>query len=231
MKTVFFCATADDIHMEGYSTPEHLYKLLRCWHSKYLAENRGKIQASLTVENLRKILATGRGIIESALPVRIQGFRAPACSTCDNLFVALEEEGFLYDSSRILQSAAWDLMNRPEEPITPQPVNRSRFDEFQVSNKMRILPILAEYTWYLKRERYDAFLQLATHDFDACLAEGLPFIPICHVSPIEQGDPECGYDLYRDLICHAKSQAEKHGVSLACCTMSNVLQQDKNLFH
>ena len=31
MKTIFFCVTADDIHMEGYSTPEHLEKLLRFW--------------------------------------------------------------------------------------------------------------------------------------------------------------------------------------------------------
>jgi len=297
MRTVFLCVTADDIHLEGYATPEHLEKLLRFWDDqglkgtlfvvprsngkplceskayveilaralegghevalhgldhgrfetgippamvldlshegparKYLAENRDKIQASLTVENLRKTLATGRDIIESALPVRIQGFRAAALSTCDNLFVALEKEGFLYDSSRVLQTAAWDLINRPEEPITPRPVNRSRFDAFQVSGRMRILPLLADYTWYLTREHYDAFLELAKHDFDACLAGGLPFVSLCHISPIEEGDPECGYDLYRQVLAHARSEADKHGVSLACCTMSDVLQRDTMLF-
>jgi len=196
---------------------------------KYLAENREKIVASHTVKNLREILTLGKSLLESALPVKIQGFRAPAGSICDNLFVALEEEGFLYDSSHIMQTSAWTLISNPDQPVAPQPVTRSRHDAFQMCKKMRELPIMAEYTWYPKRKHYDTFLALAKHDFDACLAEGLPFIPVCHVSPVEQGDPECGYDFYRELISYARAQAQKHGVSLVGATMSDALQAT-NLF-
>jgi len=197
---------------------------------KYLAENREKIEASHTIENLRETLSLGRDILESALPVKIQGFRAPACSICDNLFIALEQEGFTYDSSHIMQTSAWNMISDPGKSVEPQPIDRAGFDAFQMCRKMRELPIMAEYTWYLKREHYDMFLKLAKHDIDACISKGLPYIPICHVSPIEQGDPECGFDFYRELIAYARTEADKHGVSMVGTTMSNLLQQDEKLF-
>jgi len=79
-----------------------------------------------------------------------------------------------------------------------------------------------KYTWYLKRDQYDAGINLAKHDFDACLAAGLSFVPICHVSPIEEGDADCGYALYRELIRYAREQADKRGLTLVSATMANV---------
>ena len=49
---------------------------------KYLAEHRAKIEAALSVENLRETLSIGRTILESAIGKHIRGFRAPCLSIC-----------------------------------------------------------------------------------------------------------------------------------------------------
>jgi peptidoglycan/xylan/chitin deacetylase (PgdA/CDA1 family) len=292
MTTMYFCATVDDVGLEGYSTPQHLEKLLRFWdennlkgtlftvprcngkeigeikdyvdlltnavatghevaqhgldHTRfqtgippkiildlphegparqYLADHRKEIEASLSVQRIRETLSAGRGILESALGIKVRGFRAPCGSICDNLFAALDEEGYRYDSSRIFQEAAWHLISNPDKPVTPLPINRSRLEGFQLCRSTHVLPIVAEYTWYLKREYYPNFLRLAKHDFDACLAGSIPFVPVCHVSPIEQGDPDCGFAFYRELIRYAREQADKHGVTLVGATMADVAKQ------
>jgi predicted deacetylase len=292
MPTMYFCATVDDVGLDGYSTPQHLENLLRFWdreglkgtlfvvprdhgaaigetrayadlliraaetgheiaqhgldHTRfqtgippkmvldlphegpareYLAGHRDRIEAELTIPNLRSVLAAGRRILESALHRPIRGFRAPCVATCPNLYAALDEEGYRYDSSCVFQTAAWDLINHPDRPVTPFPINRERFDAFQVCRSVRVLPISAEYTWYLKQSSYDAFLRLARHDFDACLAAGLPFVPVCHVSPVQEGDADCGFALYRDLIRYARVQARSRGVTLACPTMADAAER------
>ncbi len=197
---------------------------------EYLANFRNEIEASLSVQNLRTTLAVGRRLLESTLKVSIRGFRAPCLSTCDNLYVALDDEKYLYDSSCVFQAAAWDLINNPDQPAAPLPINRQRFNAFQVCRSVRVLPIAAEYTWYLKSRHYDAFLNLAKHDFDACLAAKLPFVPVCHVSPVQEGDTDCGFALYRDLLHYARTQAEKHGVTLVPTTLNDVAGYSASIF-
>ncbi len=72
----------------------------------------------------------------------------------------------------------------------------------------------AEYTWYLKRDRFDAFLELAKHDCAACLSAGIPFVPICHVSPIQEGEADCGFALHRELLAFARQTAREAGKRL-----------------
>jgi len=183
-----------------------------------LANHRAEIEASLTVGHLRSRLREGRRILESGLAAPIAGFRAPCLSICDNLFTAIEAEGYLYDSSRHLQEAGWDIING-KDPITPQPISRTIFDAFQYG-AVREFPLTADYAWYLRRERYEITLNLAKHDFDACLAAGIPFVPVCHVSPIQEGAGNCGYELYRELIAHARARAEAEGKPLVSMTLS-----------
>ena len=192
---------------------------------KRLAEHRDEIEAALTVDNLRKTLRKGRGILENALEVPMTGFRAPAGSICANLFEALAAESYRYDSSKIMQEAAWDMINAPAAPVTPRPITCGRFADMQPANGLRIWPITAEYTWYLKRAHYDAFLALAKQDFDACLATGLPFMPVCHISPVHEGDPECGFDLYRALLAHARERTAAAGKRLACVTCTELCER------
>ena len=292
MEEMFFCVTADDVAMDGYSTPEHLDRLVRFWEDeglkgtlftvprwegrelgeradyvtllkdvaarghevgqhgldhgrfqtgippqmildlphegparKHLAEHRAEIEGSLTVTNLRKTLCKGREILETALDIPIKGFRAPAGAICAGLFDALVAEGYAYDSSKILQESAWDLIIDPDQPVAPRPITRARFVGFQPGNGLRIWPIVAEYTWYLTRAHYDTFLALAKHDFDACLATGLPYVPVCHISPVHEGDAECGLDLYRALLAYARERTAAAGRRLVCVTCAELCER------
>jgi peptidoglycan/xylan/chitin deacetylase (PgdA/CDA1 family) len=297
MASLYFCVTADDINLEGYSSPEHLKNLVDFWdgqglkgtlfvvprsnnkelgqikeyvevlkyavknghevaqhgldHTRcqtgippkmvldlphegpareYLAKNRSAIEASLSIENIRKDLALGKRILESALGEVVHGFRAPCLSTCPNLFKAISDEGYVYDSSHVFQEAAWELINNPGKKVKPLAITRDRFNKFQISGNTRTLPISAEYTWYLKKKDYDTFLDLAKHDLDGCLAAEIPFVPVCHVSPVQEGDADLGFELYRKLVAHAKSQASRQGLSFVAKTLFETCHEVSNLF-
>ena len=211
MKAMHFCFTVDDVGMDGYSTEEHLRRVLDFCESEslkaalfvvpqcegreigrrpayvailkeaaarghdlaqhgldhdrfecgippkmvldlphegparaHLASHRSEIEASLSVENLRRRLREGREILQAALGLPMRGFRAPCLSICDNLFTALAREGYTYDSSRHMQEAGWDILNGCS-PITPRPINRAVFDRFQ-TGMFREFPLTTEYT-------------------------------------------------------------------------------------
>ncbi|MCW5977930.1 MAG: polysaccharide deacetylase family protein [Bryobacteraceae bacterium] len=184
-----------------------------------LARERDAIEAALTTPAIRQRLAQGRRIIEDALEIRIAGFRAPCLSICDNLFHALDQEGYLYDSSRHLQEAGWDLLNGVR-PAIPRPITREIYDRLQYPGRLRTLPLTAEYTWYLTWENFDVTMDLAQHDFRACLDAGIPFVPICHVSPIQQGEDECGFEFYRRLADFARAEAGRRGEDLEALTLA-----------
>ena len=189
---------------------------------EYLARHRDEIDASHTVTSLRRVLATGRRILEDALGVPMVGFRAPCLSTCDRLFEALEAEAYRYDSSTVFQNAAWDMINNPGRDVPPLPITRERFRRMQTGGSMRTWPISAEYTWYLKREHAASFLGLAKHDLEACLTAGIPFVPVCHVSPVQEGDADQGFDLYRKLLAHARKRMEAEGKRLISVTLAQL---------
>jgi hypothetical protein len=188
---------------------------------EYLASHRAEIERRHTVETLRARLREGREILEEVLGRPVEGFRAPCLSVCDNLFLALEADGYVYDSSRCFQKGAWDLINGSENPVIC-PINRELFDSYQGPGRMRTFPLSAEYTWYLTREKFDAFLKLAKHDFDACLAADIPFVPVCHVSPVQEGDGDCGFALHRELLAHARRAAEQQGKRLVGTTLAEL---------
>jgi hypothetical protein len=168
---------------------------------KYLAENREKINASHTVGNIRKTLSMGREILEDAIGCAVKGFRSPALQSCPNMFIALEEEGYHYDSSTILQKSAWDILNGIDSP--PQEIRRQSFEQQKKSNVMRELPLTAEYTWYLGKDKFEKCLNLAIHDFESCMQAGIPFVNVCHVSPLQEGEDKLGFELYHKLFEHA----------------------------
>jgi len=186
-----------------------------------LARHRAEIESRLSVAEIRKVLRLGRDILKSILGVPVEGFRAPCLSVCDNLFAALEEEGYLYDSSKCLQPTAWDILNgRAETP--PVPIDRARFDACQGGGRMRTLPLTGEYTWYLKKKDYAACLALAKHDFRECLDADIPFVPVCHVSPVMDG---LGLDFHRELLGWARAEASRRKARLLSTTMVEACRQ------
>ena len=165
---MFYAFTMDDVGYDGYSTPEHLRRvlemaeknqikatffvvpkcdlseyrqllldavaagheiaqhglehyrfevgippemILRIPHEKefaeYLKTHRAEIESDLSLENIRARMSEGRRRLEDLLQIPVKGFRAPCLQFCDNMFKALAEEGYAYDSSGWLQAYNW----------------------------------------------------------------------------------------------------------------------------
>jgi peptidoglycan/xylan/chitin deacetylase (PgdA/CDA1 family) len=167
---------------------------------KFLAENRDKLAAEHTVEKISKKLRYGRDILENAIGKSIEGFRSPALQSCRNMFIALAVEEYKYDSSTYLQKAGWDLINGNGIEYEPQKITMDRFNLLQKSTAMREFPLTADYTWYLKKGDFDKALKLAIDDCRKCLTAQIPFVSLCHVGPIHEGDDDLGFELYRRLL-------------------------------
>lgn len=190
-----------------------------------LRKDRAAIEAALQVGPVRERLRRGRKLLEEALGIQVAGFRAPCLQVCDNLFLALEAEGYRYDSSIYLQPTGWDLLNGHLD-AKPRPITRKVCERLQSHGKLRILPLTTEYTWYLKRAQFDVTLALAKHDFRACRKAGIPFVPICHVSPIQEGEPGCGFEFYRQLFAFARAECAAQGEKLNFIPLAEVAGSD-----
>lgn len=171
---------------------------------KFLAENRDKLGAEHTVEKIRKKLRLGRDILQDAIGKTVHGFRSPALQSCENMFTALSEEGYKYDSSTYLQKGGWDLLNGIES--IPQKITAERFHTIQKALKIKEFPLTTDYTWYLRKENFDKALNLAIHDYESCMSAQIPFVSLCHVGPIHEGDDELGFELYRRLFKHINAK-------------------------
>jgi len=174
---------------------------------KFLAENREKLKGEHTVEKIRRKLGDGRKIIEDTIGKQVCGFRSPALQACDNMFIALAEEGYAYDSSTCFQKAGWDILNNLE--YVPQEINREKFAQHQKPGLCE-LPLTTDYTWYLGRDNFEKEYELAVHDLNCCMNFGVPFIHVCHVSPVQEGkDGSLGFELFRKIIEYSKAGAER----------------------
>jgi hypothetical protein len=189
-----------------------------------LANDRAAIEDALRTHAIRARLSEGRRILEDALGFEIQGFRAPCLSICDNLFDALEAEGYRFDSSRHLQEAGWDIISN-KAPIAFRPITRADFDRAQHPGRMRTFPLTTDYTWYLTRDKFKITMDLARHDFEACLGAGIPFVPLCHVSPVHQGDAGCGCEMYRLLMDFARERVAARGEELHTLNLAEACGQ------
>jgi len=184
-----------------------------------LARERDVIDRQNSVASIAERLALGRTILQDALECRVNGLRGGSGSSCPNLYLALEREGYLWDSTCIVQESGWDLIMGKMD-VAPKPITRESFDGLQHGGALRELPLTTDYTWYLTRDKYQASLALAKHDFDSCLQADIPFVPICHVSPINECEDGCGFGLYRELLAHARAAAAEQGVALRFVTLS-----------
>jgi peptidoglycan/xylan/chitin deacetylase (PgdA/CDA1 family) len=175
-----------------------------------LARDRDLIDASHSVSRIRELLVRGRGLLEDALGVPMIGFRAPCLQVCDNLFTALADEGYRYDSSFPIQEAGWDLIMGNVD-IPRRPITRERFEQTKQDPRLISLPMTTDYTWYLTEDRYDATVAMARQDVLDCLSQGVPFVPLSHVTPLWEGDGDCGARLFRDLVAFARNAASEAG--------------------
>ncbi|MCX6984582.1 MAG: DUF2334 domain-containing protein [Lentisphaerae bacterium] len=175
-------------------------------NKEFLENNREEIEKQLSVSVIASRLRKGREILEEGLNYKIKGFRGPCLSVCDNLFTALAGGKYAYDSSLYLQPAAWDIWNDKKD-IKVKQIVKKNFVEMQGPGNLKSLPLTAEYTWYLKKNNFDIILELAKHDLDACLENDIPFVPLSHVSPIQEGKDNLGFEFYSRIIAYGREKA------------------------
>ena len=170
------------------------------------------------MEKIRATLREGREIVEAAIGGPLAGFRAPALQVCGNLFRALALEGYRYDSSAFLQERGWDLLNGVAS--APRAITRARFDRAQPGGALLELPLTTEYSWDLTRAGYAAARELLEHDLRACAAAGIPFVNLSHVSPIQAGEDNQGFRLYRETL----AAAQRAGLEGRALTLSAIAE-------
>ena len=146
---------------------------------------------------------TGAGaeIFERALGFRPTGFRGPCLSMCDATYQALAESGFVWSSNLVVNPMGWRYINRdydagePWQPgIPPHP--------FRYTAGSVEVPMMSEYTWYLKDEDIDRHFGLISSDFDRVRALGEPFVPLSHYYALT-GEWRAGLRVYERLLDHA----------------------------
>lgn len=192
-------------------------------NKRYAAENQAALERDHSVANCRARLRQGRIVLEDALNFAITGFRAPALQESPGMFQALAEEGYHFDSSACLQETGWDyILDRMEVP--PRPITRERYAALRRKSACPILPLTCDYTWYLTRAKYDRVMAMAMQDLRSCMAAGIPFITVCHVDPVYEGE---GIAFLQELYRRAREEAARQHLELEFATLEKIATEVK----
>ena len=176
-------------------------------NKRWAAANREFLAQDHCVENCRARLRQGRTILEDAFGFAVTGFRAPALQESPGMFAALKAEGYMFDSSGVTQPTGWDyILDKMDTP--PCAISRAVWDALRAKSFELMLPLTCDYTWYLTREKYAQAMKLAEHDLDACLAADIPFVTVCHVDPVHEGE---GLRFLHELYELARAKAAAAG--------------------
>lgn len=188
-------------------------------NKRYAAENKAALAADHSLENCRARLKTGRDILEKVLNIKINGFRAPAIQSSENMFKALAES-YSFDSSAVWQQTGWDYLNGNVD-VPPRELDQARYDEIVSVCPGLEYPLSCDYSWLLPAERYELTWALAKHDIDACIRLDVPFIPVCHVDPVHEGE---GIRMLKDIYAYAKEAAANAGKELEFVTLEELAE-------
>ncbi|MFH2068895.1 MAG: DUF2334 domain-containing protein [Candidatus Omnitrophota bacterium] len=180
-----------------------------------LQEERAEIEKGFSPDVLTAKLEKGIAIFTRVAGHRPIGFRAPYGSTHPNLFTALVKCGFQYDSSLIINPKGWKYIVKDYTPgmiwdknITPRP--------FKHQAGLIEIPIMAEYTWFLKEADVERHYQLIREDFDKAAETGGVMASVCHVTPVT-GVNSAGLKVYEKLFRYAREQGNVTFSTLGEC--------------
>ena len=179
-------------------------------NKRYAKENKAFLEQEHSVANCRKRLAQGKRVLEDAFEAYITGFRAPALQESPGMFTALKEEGYCFDSSKVLQETGWDyILDKMDVP--PRKITRARWQGLREQSHGLMFPLTCDYTWYLTPAKYAKAMELAKLDFRSCMSENIPFVTVCHVDPVHGGE---GIRFLSELYRFAKDECAVKGEKL-----------------
>ncbi len=176
------------------------------------------IQADHTLARMHDRIARGKEIFSRALGYDPQGFRAPCLSMCDNTYQALAEHGFRWSSNLVVNPMGWRYINRQYDAGEPW---QKDVPPHPLPYKAGIIevPMLSEYTWFLKEEDLDRHFNLIKGDFDRVLQTSGAFVVVSHYFAMT-GEWSTGLRVYERLFDYARKQA-----AVRFCTVSQLLEK------
>ncbi len=176
------------------------------------------VRAEHTLEILNDKIARGREIFRQAFGVDPAGFRSGCLAIGDDMYRALAGHGFRWSSNLVVNPMGWRYINRdydagePWQPdIPPHP--------FPYKAGLIEVPILSEYTWYLRPEDEERHYALIRADFDRVRREGGAFLSLSHFYAMT-GEWRTGLRVYERLFAHARAQG-----AVRFCTVGQLLAQ------
>ena len=192
-------------------------------NKRWAAENADFLAKDHSVENCRARLRQGRKILEDAFGFPVNGFRAHALQESPGMFQAIKEEGYTFDSSCCLQETGWDyILDKLDVP--PRDITRERWMALNRKGYGLSFSLTCDYTWFLTPEKYDLVMKLAKHDFQQCLAADVPFVTVCHVDPVHQGE---GIRFLTEFYAYAREEAARQGREISFETLENIAKHYK----
>ncbi|MBQ7177692.1 MAG: polysaccharide deacetylase family protein [Victivallales bacterium] len=190
-------------------------------NKRWAAENREFLEKDHSLANCRARIQQGRKVLEDALGFKVNGFRAPALQESPAMFEAVHEEGFLWDSSTALQETGWDyLLDRMD--VAPRDITRTRWEQLNQKGYGISLPLTCDYTWMLPKERYELMMELARHDYLQSLAADLPFVALCHVDPVHNGE---GIRFLHEFFDFVRKVTAASGRELVFATLDDIARE------
>ena len=187
-------------------------------NKRYAHENAEALAKDHCVENCRARLRQGREVLEKALGFEVSGFRAPALQESPGMFEALAAEGYKYDSSCCMQETGWDyLLDKLD--VMPRKITRERYESLRSKGFGIMLPLTCDYTWYLTPERYELTMKMAQQDLRSCIKEDIPFVTVCHVDPVHEGE---GLRFLHELYAFARIAAAEAGREIEFCNLKTL---------
>lgn len=178
---------------------------------KIVRERRTEIEKELTVSNINEKLKKGLDILKRTLNIVPKGFRSPCLAVHENMFTALKENDFEFDSSIAINTGGWRYISKHQglkylkreyadlggwaKGIKPKPY-------LQGCGLVEV-PILSEYTWFLREEDVRRQLDIALDDLNRVhRAQGV-FVVLSHFYALT-GDYSAGLKVYDKLFDYAR---------------------------
>lgn len=161
------------------------------------------IRAEHTVERMRDRIERGKEIFSRALGFEPRGFRGPCLSMCDATYQALAETGFRWSSNLVVNPMGWRYINgdydagEPWQPNVPPHPFRYRSGIIEV-------PMISEYTWYLKEKDLERHYALIKDDFERVRQVSGAFVTLSHYYALT-GEWSTGLRVYERLLADARS--------------------------
>ena len=192
-----------------------------------IKKERDEIESEMTKEKLDKKLKEAIEIFQDVFGIRPVGFRAPYASTHENTFKVLLENGFIYDSSYIVNPKGWYFVRKEYNSKIDWISGRKPEPYVIKANKQKLyeMPIMSEYTWYLEKQYAKLHYEMMLSDLEKTLTyEKGMFISVAHVDPASQDtnymDDDTGLVLYRRIFEWVRKNNKYE-----FCTLSEALKR------